>query len=146
MAGSSPTGPGYYGPPPAPGRALAPGIIPERNSVVVVLLCLFTCGIYYIYWIYQTSTELEQATRDPTINPMLDLVLSIVTCGLWGYYVLYRDAQKLHQLLVGLDPGHQDQSQTVLILLIAALFVGITFAVAIYLVQEDNNRLARGGR
>jgi hypothetical protein len=144
MAGFPQPGPGYYGPPPA--RAIAPGTIQERNSVLVALLWLFTCGIYYVYWVFQTSTELAQATRDPTINPMLDLVLTIATCGLWGYYVIYRDAQKLHQLLVGLDPGHQDQSQTVLILLIATLFVGITFPVAIYLVQEDFNRLARGGR
>ena len=140
MAGIPQPGPGYYGPPPATGT------IQERNSVAVALLCLFTCGIYFVYWIYQTSTELKQATGDPSINPTLDVVLTLVTCFLWGYYVVYRNAQKLHDLLFRLDRSHQDQSQTVLILLLASLVVGITFAAAAYLVQEDFNRLARGGR
>jgi hypothetical protein len=114
--------------------------------VVVLLLTLVTCGIYLVYWVYQTSTELKQATGDPSINPTLDLVLMLVTCTLWGYYVLCRDAEKLHRVLVGVDPGHKDQSQTVVTLCVAALFVGFTGAIAIYLVQEDFNRLARGGR
>jgi drug/metabolite transporter (DMT)-like permease len=140
MAGIPQPGPGYYGPAPAPGT------IQERNSGAVALLCLFTCGIYFVYWIYQTSTELKQATGDSSINPTLDLVLTLVTCFLWGYYVVYRNAQKAHETLVRLDPSHQDQTQTVLILLLAAFVVGVTFAAAAYLVQEDLNRLARGGR
>jgi hypothetical protein len=142
MAGIPQPGPAYFGPPPAP----APGTIQQRNSVVVLLLSIVTCWFYFLYWVYQTSSELKQATGDPDINPVLDLVLSFVTCSLWGYYVLYRDAQKLHRMLVGVDPGHQDQSQTVLILCVASLFVGVTAPVALYLVQEDFNRLARGGR
>ncbi len=144
MAGIPQPGPGYYGPPPAP--LPPPGTIQERNSVVVLLLSIVTCGVYFVYWVYQTSTELKQATGDADVNPTLDLVLSLVTCTLWSYYVLYRDADKLHRILVGVDPSHKDQSQTVLILCVAALFVGVTGPVAIYLVQEDFNRLARGGR
>jgi hypothetical protein len=143
MADNPQPGPGYYGPPAA---APAPGGVQERNSVVVILLWFLTCGIYYFYWIYQTSTELKQATGDDSINPTTDLLLTVVTCGLWGYYLLYRDAQKLHQVLVRLDQTHQDQSQTVLMLCIATLVVGVTAPIAVYMVQEDFNRLARGGR
>ncbi len=137
-------GPGYFGPRPAPPPAR--GTVQERNSAVVLLLSIVTCWVYFYYWVYRTSSELKQATGDPRIDPTLDLVLSVVTCSLWGYYVLYRDAQMLHRTLVGFDPRHQDQTQTVLVLCIVGLFVGVTFFVAWYLVQEDLNRLARGGR
>ena len=147
MAGAPQPTPGYYGPPPGgPPPANPAGVIQERNSALVVVLMLVTCGIYYAYWIFKTSDELQRTTGDPTINPALDLVLSLVTCGLWGFYVHYRNAQKLHALLVRLDPQHQDQSSAVLLLCVATIFVGVTGVIASYLVQEDFNRLARGGR
>jgi hypothetical protein len=114
--------------------------------VLVVVLTLITCGIYYAYWIYKTSDELQRATGDPSINPVLDVILSLVTCGIWGFYVQYRDAQKLHGLLVRINPQHQDQSNAVLILCVATYFVGVTGIIATYIVQEEFNRLARGGR
>src|SRR5882672_5257319 len=84
-------GPPPYGPPPgwpggyAPPRPivpLAPGVLKERNGVVVLLLAMFTCSIYELIWIYRTTDELRAATMDDSLNPGLDVVLTIVTCGL----------------------------------------------------------------
>jgi hypothetical protein len=122
-----------------------PGAVQERNSVVVLVLSFVTCGFYALYWIYKTSDELREQTGDTSINPALDLLLSIVTCGIWGIYAEYRNAQKVHAQLVASNPYRKDQSQTVLILNIASLFVGITGLVAIYVVQEELNQLARSG-
>ena len=58
-------------------------------------------------------------------------------------YVEYRNVQKVHSLLVAQSPYHKDQSQTVLILNLAAFVVGVTKLVATYVIQEELNELAR---
>lgn len=110
---------------------------------MVLVLTLVTCGIYGIYWHWATSGELRDATGDTTINPTLDLVLLILTCGVWGIFLDYRIAQKVHEALKSREPTRTDQSQTVLILGIAALFVGVTMWVATYIAQDELNKLAR---
>jgi hypothetical protein len=120
-----------------------PRAIKERNAVVVLLLSLVTCGIYYLIWLYSTSSELKDALQDEEIKPGQDLLLTIVTCFLWSIYVEYRNAQKLHAALLSRDAYAKDQSEMVLILDLAALFVGATWLVATYIVQEDLNKLSR---
>jgi len=141
--------PGAFGPPPnlgmggPSGPGFSPGVVTDRNSAVVLLLSIFTCGIYKLYWYYQTSDELRRALGDESINPTTDLLLLLVTCGLWGMYVEYRNVQKVHTFLAARQPGRNDPSQTVMILNVAALFVGVTGLVATYMSQEEYNQLAR---
>jgi hypothetical protein len=115
----------------------------ERNSAMVLVLMLVTCGIYAFYWFYVTSEELRDATSDSTINPLTDLLLLLVTCGLWGLYVEYRNTQKVQAILLRTDPYRKDQSQTILILNLAQFVVGFTGLVATYMTQEEYNALAR---
>lgn len=122
------------------------GLVEERNSVAVMLLPIVTCGVYLYYWIYKTSEELRAQTGDTSINPGTDLLLTIVTCGLWGMFVEYRNVQKVHAVMLQYDPSHKDQSQTVLILNLAAFVVGVTGFIATYMVQEELNQLARATR
>ncbi len=119
-------------------------LIVERNALVVILLSLATCGIYGLYWLFKTSDEIRAVTGDEQIKPGLDLLLCLVTCGFWAMYVQYRNVQKVHQVLVRTNPTRKDQSQTILILLIAQFFVGVTGFIAMYLAQEEYNALARG--
>jgi cytochrome bd-type quinol oxidase subunit 2 len=118
-------------------------MVQERNAVVVVLLCLVTCGIYFLYWVYKTSDELRQALSEESINPALDLLLTMVTCYIWAIYVHHRNSQHAHRILAARDPWHIDQTQTILILCIAQLVVGVTGLIATYLLQEELNRVAR---
>ncbi len=135
----------YGGFPGTPGAAIqiAPGIVQERAPLTTVLLSLVTCGIYGLYWQFKTSDELRAATGDDSINPLLELLLTLVTGGIWGVYVMYRNAQKIHRILVSRDPARKDQSQTILILAIAMYFVGVTHFIAVWLLQEEMNQLAR---
>jgi hypothetical protein len=128
-----------YGPPVPPGRPA----VQERNSALVLVLSIVTCGIYYFYWIYATSSELADHTGDRSINPTVDVLLCVVTCGLWGMFVQYRNAQKVHGVLVAHDPYAKDQSQTILILSLVSFIVGVTGLVAMFMTQEELNRLAR---
>lgn len=110
---------------------------------MVVLLTMVTCGIYKLFWLYRTTSELRAATGDPTLNAGTDVLLSLVTCGFWGAYAEYRNTQKIHDVLRSRDPSHRDQSQTVLILMVTSVIVGVTWFVASFIVQEEFNALAR---
>lgn len=108
-----------------------------------MLLSVLTCGIYYLYWLYATSSELRRALADDDIKPGIDLLLCILTCSVWGIYVEYRNAQKVHAALLSRAPHTKDQSDTILILNLASFVVGVTWLVATYIVQEELNKLAR---
>ena len=144
-----PPGGGGFGPPPGGGGGglvpQGPAAVQERNSALVLVLSFVTCGVYWFYWIYKTSDELQRQTGDTSINPGIDLLLTLVTCGMWGMYVEYRNAQKIHARLVMNNPYRSDQSQTILILNLASFVVGVTGFVAMYMLQEELNQLARGG-
>jgi hypothetical protein len=140
--------PGGYGPPPGkpqrrPIEIRQSGIIKERSALTVAILSVITCGIYYLIWMHSTSSELRDALGDSDIKPGQDVLLTVVTCFIWSIYVEYRNAQKVHAALLSRDPYAKDQSEMVLILNVAAFFVGMTWIVATYILQEELNKLSR---
>jgi hypothetical protein len=118
-------------------------VIRERSALSVILLSFFTCGIYYLFWLHSTTSELKDALGDEEIKPTQDLILTIFTCFLWSIYVEYRNAQKVHAALLSRDPYVKDQSEMVILLNVAAVFVGMTWLVATYILQEELNKLSR---
>lgn len=138
-----------WGAPPPPGGPLAgapsvrPGVLQERNPVTLILLSLVTCGAYSVYWLYCTTRELRDGLDQPNLNPMVDVVLSVVTCGLWSIYAHYRNAALLHRALSRYEPGARDQSVIVLILDVAAIVTVVTWLIALFILQDEHNRLAR---
>lgn len=121
-----------------------PAAIEERSSAMVLVLTFVTCGIYYFYWIYKTTAELRDALNDQSLNPGMDLLLMIVTCGLWAIYVTYRNVQKCHQALLSVNPHRQDPSGNIMLMWVINFVVGITGLIAIYLTQEEYNKLRLG--
>lgn len=137
------------GAPARPEPPVRPGIIKERNPIVVIILSMVTCGVYWFYWMYKITEELRDATGDETLKPGTDLLLGLVTCGMWGLYTEYRHVQKVHQAILPMDPGHKDQGQTVMILNIVTVagawlggMTGICAIIAQYMVQDEHNKLA----
>jgi hypothetical protein len=118
-------------------------VIKERNGVVVIVLSLVTCGVYYLIWLYSTTNELKEALADAELKPGVDVFLTILTCSLWSIYVQYRNAQKVHAGLLSRDPNAKDQSDMVLAMHLVGLFVGATWLVSMYILQEELNRLSR---
>jgi hypothetical protein len=105
---------------------------------MLLLLGLFTCGIYLLVWKYQTTAELQRASGDMTIKPELDLLLTFVTCGLWGIYTDYRNAQKTHELFMAHGLQRPDRSSLVLILSICGLGL-----IGAFIAQDEYNALSR---
>lgn len=62
----------------------------ERSIVMIIILSILTCGIYYFYWIYATSSDIKDYLQDDSINPFLDLILSLLTCGIYFVYWHYK--------------------------------------------------------
>ena len=146
MQGAPPPGNPWLAPAQPNDIQLVPGTITEREPVLVLVLMLITCNIYSTWWIYKTTAELKEATRDESLNPGMDLLLTIVTCSLWALWVEYRNAKKVHAALLAREPGRRDRSETVLLLNVVALAVYVTGFVSSYLVQEEYNALARATR
>ena len=61
-----------------------------KSLLTVAILSIVTCGIYFIYWIYVTTNDVNNYMEQEYINPTLAVVLSIITCGLFTIYWFYK--------------------------------------------------------
>ncbi len=61
-----------------------------KSLLTVGILSIVTCGIYFIYWIYVTTNDINNYMEQEYINPTLALVLLIITCGLFAIYWFYK--------------------------------------------------------
>lgn len=116
----------------------------RRDLVVVALLTIFTCGIYGLYWQYKTTEELKTVSRKD-LNAGLELLLTLVTCGIFGIYAHYRNAQIVTEQMKALRGTHEDKSMVILALDVASLVVGVTWVVAVVILQDELNKLAEAG-
>lgn len=68
----------------------------KREVFAVILLSLFTCGIYAIYWHYVTTEELNRVEPNyPLNNYILAIVFGIFTCGIYLIYWQYKFYKKV---------------------------------------------------
>ena len=65
--------------------------IPENNLVILFLLIILTCGLYYFWWLARTSRVFND---DPVIN----ILLTIFSAGIWGMYITLKYMQKSEML------------------------------------------------
>lgn len=114
----------------------------RRESWILPVLTLVTCGVYALYWQYVTTEELKQASGREDLNPMTDLILSVLCCGLWSIYVQYRNAQVVHAMFAERNAPHEDKSTVVLIMHALALVNGLTSLLAMMILQDEYNKLA----
>ena len=141
-SGAQPTGgpwttplyepPGYMQP--QSGGIMTPG--EKRDPIMVLILGILTCGIYAIYWVYKTSSEIRDALGREDINPALDAVLSLLTCYIWLIYLAYKYPQLLLQLQERAGLPRNDISLVSLILAI----VGLS-PISFFMIQSELNNV-----
>jgi len=113
----------------------------RRGPVEVILLSIVTCGIYYLYWIYAMSDEVNRSIGDNTdLSPATELLLSIVTCGLYTIYWYYKFGKKLVQL-AGMRGTYVTDNSLVCVLLSIFGFGIISAAI----LQSQYNQLMGAG-
>ena len=108
----------------------------KRNVVVTILLTIFTCGIYYLFSIYQTSKDLNDVNGSYMNNPAIDLLLSIVTCGIYTIYWYYKIGRQIETIQY--DLGLRSNSISILTMILSIFGFGI---ISIAIVQSEINRL-----
>ena len=69
-----------------------------RDPVMVLILSIFTCGIYNLIWLFKTGEEINQASGFEQFNMVKELLLSFFTCGLWGIWFQWRFAEAVVNL------------------------------------------------
>ncbi|NLV98947.1 MAG: DUF4234 domain-containing protein [Clostridiaceae bacterium] len=110
-----------------------------RSPVTVLLLSIFTCGIYLIYWRYVTSQDLNSILGYEKTKPSYELwgILCMIFSWINMYYI--------DEALVEIDNkrGYRSDSKFILWLLLT-VFVGIGILFMAYTVQERLNALYMG--
>lgn len=124
--------PGYMQP--QGGGGMTPG--EKRDPIMVLILGILTCGIYAIYWVYKTSSEIKGALGRDDINPALDAVLSFITCYVWLIYLAYKYPQFLLELQEKAGLPRNDISLVSLILAI----VGLS-PISFFMIQSELNNV-----
>ena len=119
---------------PQAGGIITPG--EKRDPLMVLILTVLTCGIYAIYWVYKTSSEIRDALGREDINPALDAVLTLVTCYIWPIYLAYKYPQLLLPLQERAGLPRNDISLVSLILAIVGLI-----PVSLFMIQSELNNV-----
>ena len=103
----------------------------NRSPVMVLLLLILTCGLYYFYWVYVISKEVEEFTGHSDLPPIVDLILFILTGTLWGYVWDWRMGQKIARMqeMVGLPRNDESVLYLVLDVLGAGPVAGLGIVV-----------------
>ncbi len=69
-----------------------------RDPIMVLVLSIFTCGVYNIIWLFKTGEEINQASGVMQFNMVKELLLTMVTCGMWGIWFQWRFAEAVVNL------------------------------------------------
>lgn len=66
-------------------------MIPHRSFLTVFLLSVVTCGIYWYYYMYRLTQDINQMTGDDGYytDAAAVVLLSIITCGLGNLVAHY---------------------------------------------------------
>lgn len=121
--------------------------IERRDPGIVLVLSVFTCGFYLLFWYYKIYDELETLAGDtPTGRSYgFDLFLTIITCSLYGIWVDYRISLTLQQ--AAHDRGMtrmQDTSTVAIVLDLASMITGmLTNFISSAIHQDQLNKLVR---
>lgn len=94
-----------------------------REPALVLVFGIITCGIYYLWWMHRSATDIQAFLGEPDLSPGTEILLMFVTCGIYAIYWDYKYCRKIAQMrvLVGLSPD--DQSILALVLNIFGLGV-----------------------
>jgi hypothetical protein len=111
----------------------------HREPMTVLLLGIFTCGIYLIYWRYVTSQDLNAILSYEKTKPSFELLG--ILCMIFSWINMYY----IDEALMEIDHkrGFRSESKFILWLLLTFFLSIGTFFMA-YTVQERLNALYQG--
>ena len=107
-----------------------------RSPVLTLILCLLTCGLYYFYYMFVVTEEVNRFTGKKEQDPAMDVILTLLTCGIWDIYWDYKMGKRMAEMtmMVGLPVT----DNAILYLILNILGVGI---INVVMQQETLNRV-----
>ncbi len=113
-------------------------MIQKRSIAACIVLSIFTCGIYGLYWFVvltdDTNRMLENAQNETSGG--MALLFTIITCGIYGLYWMYKEGEKIDRIKTsrGIPSGNSG---------ILYLILGLVgFSIISYaLIQNELNNL-----
>ena len=110
---------------------------PQKRSVgIVILLSILTCGIYYLYWTYSITNDVNEYLQDNDTSGGMVLLFSIITCGIYSIYWYYKMGKRISYCQEKAQIRVSDDSVLLLILSIFQLHI-----VGAAIVQSNLNKL-----
>ena len=76
----------------------------RREPALILILSIITCGLYYLWWMYAVSQEVQDFLQEADTSPGIDVLATVCTCGLYILYWDYRLGKKIVRMqeMVGL--------------------------------------------
>ena len=110
----------------------------NRNTIVCIVLCFVTCGIYGIYWMIKMNDEINMLNGTPEdTSGVMVFILTLVTCGIYGLYWVFKMGEKVDNIKTGMGEAPSSIASSVLFLLLAVFGLSI---VDYYFMQETINK------
>ena len=114
--------------------------VPSNRSPVTVLLLMFvTCGLYYPFWLYATSRDMDDFLGESEIPPIVHLLLFIFTGTLWGFVWDFMTAQRIAKMQA--KAGVPSQDDTIIYLACDFLGAGPVAGLGIVVPLLEQTRL-----
>ena len=82
----------------------------KRGPVMILFPSFITLGIYYIYWVYRTSSEIQEYLGEADIPPIVEMLLTFFTGGLYLFYWDWKTARQIARMQSRLGLNVQDNS------------------------------------
>lgn len=118
----------------------------DRNYLKIVLLSFVTCGIYWLYYIYEVARDTNQLCQgdgEETSGVGMYILLSIVTCGIYAYYWYYKLGDRLHNNAPRYNLSFSETGSTILLyMLINLLSGGVGTIIAGYFITRNLNMMS----
>jgi hypothetical protein len=79
-------------------RVHYPAKVKPRSVALVVLMPIFTFGLYGLYWWWRSGQEIREALAGQEPNPPRDILLLFITGGFWRLVMHYNYAARIADL------------------------------------------------
>lgn len=112
-------------------------MVKKKNIGMAILLSVFTCGIYSLYWFFSLVENTNELSGEVEPSGGMVVLLSIVTCGIYMHIWFYNVGRKLTTIQE--RSGLPVKDNSILYLLLSIFGMGI---VSFALIQSEINKLA----
>lgn len=96
-----------------------------RNSIMVAVLVMVTCGIYAIIQMMAVMKEVNGGLGRQEYDVNKEIILTVVTCGMWGIWLLFRLSNSVVELQTAW--GVKPQFDGLILFLLHFVYVGPYF-------------------